>query len=83
LRAGAGAVTQVSSTLALTDVTLMRTAHMDAKQYFASPLRALAGSRQLIRYVVLDCEPTGPRQGRYQLADVQVPSSTLPVLFLA
>jgi hypothetical protein len=61
--------------------------YLDAKQFYASPFRCLAGSRQLIKYYVLDCEPCGERTGRYQLADIQVcspaPCHSTPGLGLA
>lgn len=66
---------QVSNALALTCPNSLRTMHLDAKQFYASTFRCLAGSRQLIKYFVLDCEPTGERSGRFQVADVQVRAS--------
>lgn len=63
---------QVSNTLALTCPFTLRTMHLDAKQFYAAPFRCLAGSRLLIKYCVLDCEPINERSGRFQLAEVQV-----------
>jgi nonsense-mediated mRNA decay protein 3 len=63
---------QVGNVLALMCTQQLRTVHLDAKQFFAAPFRAMANSRQLTRYVVLDCEPCGERDQRFQLADVQV-----------
>lgn len=63
---------QVSNALALTCPITLRTMHLDAKQFYAAPFRCLAGSRLLIKYCVLDCEPTDERSGRFQLAEAQV-----------
>ena len=63
---------QVSSALALTCPYTLRSIHIDAKQFFGSKFSCIAGSRQLVRYVILDCEPTGERHGRFHLAEVQV-----------
>jgi nonsense-mediated mRNA decay protein 3 len=63
---------QVTNVLALTCIHQLRTVHIDAKQFFTAPFAVMANSRQLTRYVVLDCEPTGERDQRFQLADVQV-----------
>ena len=68
---------QVSSTLALMCPFTLRTLHLDAKQFFAAPFKALAGSRLLIKYQVLDCEPNNERAGRFQLGEVQVLLSAL------
>ena len=49
--------TRVSALLTLTDPGTLREAHLNAEQYWRTPLRALMGSRQLVEYVVLDVEP--------------------------
>ena len=46
------------------------------RQFQRHPFRAVLGSRQLVEYVVLDAEPSGPATARFALADVQV--ITLP-----
>lgn len=70
---------QVSNSLLLLDPQTLRTAYMDANQYwrtgFTSGFRSLLNARQLVEYVVLDIE-TDPsassRASKYVLADVQV-----------
>ena len=65
-------VLQVSNSLALTCPFTLRTIHIDAKQFFAAPFSAIANSRLLVKYHILDCEPTRERSGRLQAAEVQV-----------
>lgn len=63
---------RVSNQLTLVDVATLRTAHVDSTAYYRAPYRALVSSRQLTEFVVLDCEPLAPPQGRWQLAEALV-----------
>lgn len=80
--------TRVSSSLLLLDPVTLRTAHLDATQFWRYPFRPLLTAKQLVEYVVLDEEEVAPpaaeqqaggRGGgggrRLQLADVQVARS--------
>jgi nonsense-mediated mRNA decay protein 3 len=51
-------------TLQQTDVT--------APVYWRNPFESLATSSDLVEFVILDIEPSGPTRGRYVLADAQV-----------
>ena len=68
--------TRASNILTFTCPFTLRQLHNDATQYFRHSFRALMGSRQLVEYVVLDSEVTGPTFGRYAVAEVQVAKSS-------
>jgi len=66
---------QVSNTLLLLDPQTLRTAYMDANQYWRTGFKPLLSAKQLVEYVVLDIETepgVSSRVGRYSLAEVQV-----------
>ncbi len=64
--------TRASNLLTFTCPATLRQVQMDATQYYRQPFKALLGSRQLVEYVVLECEVTGYAVGKLQLAEVQV-----------
>lgn len=72
-------VTRVGTSIQLTDPTTLRTASLDATQYWRNPFKALMSSRQLSEYVVLDSEPLDRRSlrcsSKYALADATVARS--------
>ena len=67
--------TRVSNTLMFLDPSTLRTAFVDATQYWRAPYKSLLSSRQLVEYVVLDVEDVERAQvihGKFSLAQVQV-----------
>ncbi|EFJ29659.1 hypothetical protein SELMODRAFT_91517 [Selaginella moellendorffii] len=71
--------TRVSNTLMLLDTQTLRSAFVDASQYWRVPYRALISSRQLVEYVVLDIEIDSPAESssqKYVLAHAQVVRSS-------
>ncbi|KAK1321814.1 hypothetical protein QJS10_CPA03g02577 [Acorus calamus] len=68
--------TKVSNRLLLLDPVSLRTAYMDAEQYWWSPFKSLLSCRQLVEYIVLDIEASGSAitiEGtKYSLAEAQV-----------
>ena len=45
---------------------------VQATAFFKQPFRAWHSSRQLVEYMVLDCEPAGPSNDKFASADIQV-----------
>lgn len=65
----------VSNSVLLLDPQTMRTAYMDANQYWRSAFRPLLSSKQLVEYIILDIETepgVASHSGRYTPAEVQV-----------
>eukprot|EP00200_Dunaliella_tertiolecta_P001812 CAMPEP_0202349826 /NCGR_PEP_ID=MMETSP1126-20121109/7151_1 /ASSEMBLY_ACC=CAM_ASM_000457 /TAXON_ID=3047 /ORGANISM="Dunaliella tertiolecta, Strain CCMP1320" /LENGTH=526 /DNA_ID=CAMNT_0048941691 /DNA_START=210 /DNA_END=1790 /DNA_ORIENTATION=+ len=63
---------KVSNQISLIDFCTLRTAHMNADVYWRMPYKAIASSKQLTEYVVLDIELEGPANGKFALAEAQV-----------
>ena len=75
-------VTRVGTSIQLTDPTTLRSANLDASQYWRNPFSAVMSSRQLSEYFVLDSEPLDRRAlsssyggSKYILADTTVARS--------
>ncbi|CAL9114334.1 unnamed protein product [Musa textilis] len=68
--------TKVTNSIALVDPFTLRSAFLDANQYWRSPFKALLTSRQLVEYIVLDVEVESAEVSvggfRYMLAHAQV-----------
>ncbi|XP_020698414.1 60S ribosomal export protein NMD3-like [Dendrobium catenatum] len=68
--------TKVSNSIALLDPFTLRSAYLDAKQYWGSPFKALLSSRQLVEYIILDVEMESSEisvgGSKYALAYAQV-----------
>eukprot|EP00246_Nothoceros_aenigmaticus_P003517 TRINITY_DN14689_c0_g1_i1.p1 TRINITY_DN14689_c0_g1~~TRINITY_DN14689_c0_g1_i1.p1 ORF type:complete len:484 (+),score=87.19 TRINITY_DN14689_c0_g1_i1:114-1565(+) len=67
--------TRVSSQLMLLDPVTLRSAYVDATQYWRAPFRALLSSKQMVEYIVLDIEQESSAtdsSGKFSGATVQV-----------
>ncbi|XP_038974173.1 60S ribosomal export protein NMD3-like [Phoenix dactylifera] len=68
--------TKISNSVTLLDPFTLRSAFLDASQYWRAPFRALLSSRQLVEYIVLDVEVESSEVtvggSRYSLAYAQV-----------
>ncbi|KAG1362052.1 60S ribosomal export protein NMD3 [Cocos nucifera] len=68
--------TKISNSVALLDPFTLRSAFLDASQYWRAPFKGLLSSRQLVEYVVLDIEVESSEVtvggSRYSLAYAQV-----------
>ncbi|WOL18574.1 60S ribosomal export protein NMD3 [Canna indica] len=68
--------TNVTNSIALLDPISLRSAFLDAKQYWRTPFRALLSSRQLVEYIVLDVEVESAEVAiggsKYMMAHAQV-----------
>eukprot|EP00850_Spirogloea_muscicola_P001308 SM000005S17105 [mRNA] locus=s5:238131:241092:+ [translate_table: standard] len=72
---------RVSNTILLLDPNTLRTAYLDATQYWRAPFRPLLSGKQLTEYVCLDIEPVsqadhGRGTAKMALADATVARST-------
>ncbi|XP_065868596.1 uncharacterized protein [Euphorbia lathyris] len=68
--------TKVTNSIALLDPLTLRQAYLDADRYWKTSFKSLLTSRQLVEYIVLDVDITGPEVivggSKYVLADAQV-----------
>ncbi|XP_065869143.1 uncharacterized protein [Euphorbia lathyris] len=68
--------TKVTKNIALLDPLTLRQCCLNADQYWRAPFKSLLTSRQLVEYIVLDVETTGPEVdvggSKYALAEAQV-----------
>lgn len=64
--------TRVGTSIHFIDPNTLRCADISHQVYWRDPFQALASSRALIEFYVMDIELTGETVGKYALADVQV-----------
>ncbi|PRP82139.1 60S ribosomal export protein [Planoprotostelium fungivorum] len=67
---------KVSSMIYLMDPFTLQTAELQGPVFWQNPFRAIASSKQMIPFMVLDVTLLGPQNGRYSLADVQIARSS-------
>ncbi|KAG8907133.1 hypothetical protein FRB99_005241 [Tulasnella sp. 403] len=63
---------RVGSAVQLMDFTTLQTADIASTIYWRAPFESICSSSDLVEFVVLDIEPSGPVNGKYVLADAQV-----------
>ncbi|KAG9024452.1 hypothetical protein FRB95_011465 [Tulasnella sp. JGI-2019a] len=68
--------TRVAGSLQLIDFTTLQTADISSTVYWRTPFDAIARSSDLVEFIVLDIEPSGPTNGKFVLADAQVTLNT-------
>ncbi|KAG8854119.1 hypothetical protein FRB96_007825 [Tulasnella sp. 330] len=68
--------TRVAGSLQLLDFTTLQTADVSSIVYWRAPFEAIARSSDLVEFIVLDIEPSGPTNGKFVLADAQVTLNT-------
>lgn len=64
--------TKVGNSLHLLDPSTLQQAEVTGPVYWRTPFDPLASVAELVEFVVLDIEPSGPTRGKYVLADAQV-----------
>ncbi|KAL7416493.1 putative NMD3-nonsense-mediated mRNA decay protein [Mrakia frigida] len=64
--------TRISNSLQLIDPTTLHSVDLPSTVYWRDPFPTLAAASDLIEFLILDVEPTGPTRGKYVLADAQV-----------
>ncbi len=65
-------VWKVSNKVRLLDPLTLKCLDIQAAQFWANPFRSIANSSLLTLYYVFDVVPRGPREGKFQLADVTI-----------
>jgi nonsense-mediated mRNA decay protein 3 len=63
---------RVGNSIHLLDPMTLQQTDVASHVYWRQPFESLATVSDLIEFVVLDCEPSGPVRGRYVLADCQI-----------
>ncbi|KAJ3376138.1 hypothetical protein GGF31_000205 [Allomyces arbusculus] len=74
---------RVANTLTIIDPNSLQGGEFSASQYWRAPFTALASTRNLSEYYVIDVEPSGMVRGKYMLADVQVGRASDDAVFWA
>lgn len=64
--------TRVGGSLQLIDPSTLQLADVPSTVYWRTPFDTIAQSSDLVEFIVLDIEPSGPTNGKYILADAQV-----------
>lgn len=64
--------TRVGSSIQLLDPSTLQSTDITAPVYWRAPFDSLATVTDLVEFMVLDIEPSGPRKGKLVLADAQV-----------
>ncbi|KAL2761077.1 hypothetical protein ACRALDRAFT_2024935 [Sodiomyces alcalophilus JCM 7366] len=63
---------KIGTSLYLVDPSTLQTADISPSVYWRAPFPALADSRQLVEFVIMDIERTGPTNGKWALAEATV-----------
>ncbi|PCH39171.1 NMD3-domain-containing protein [Wolfiporia cocos MD-104 SS10] len=63
---------RVGNSLHMLDPATLQSVEVSAPMYWRTPFDALATVTDLVEFTVLDVEPSGPRRGKWVLADAQV-----------
>src|SRR5690606_13973972 len=50
----------------------LQTAELSSDQYWRAPFQPLAGTTELVEFIVMDIEPTGVRKGKWVLGEATV-----------
>ncbi|KUI54563.1 60S ribosomal export protein NMD3 [Cytospora mali] len=63
---------RIGTSVNFLDPNTLQTAELDPNIYWRAPFVSLADAPQLVEFMVLNIEPTGPQKGRWLVADVEV-----------
>ncbi|KAI5861590.1 NMD3-domain-containing protein [Durotheca rogersii] len=63
---------RIGTSINLLDPNTLQTAEISAPVYWRAPFTSLADSKDLVEFVVMDCEPVGPSKGKWIVGEVQV-----------
>ncbi|KAK4035046.1 NMD3 family-domain-containing protein [Parachaetomium inaequale] len=63
---------RIGTSVNLLDPNTLQTAELSADAYWRAPFHPLAGSTELVEFVVMDIEPTGQRKGKWVLGEAIV-----------
>ncbi|KDQ09107.1 hypothetical protein BOTBODRAFT_37351 [Botryobasidium botryosum FD-172 SS1] len=64
--------TRVGNSIHLMDPNTLQVSDMTSQVYWRTPFESLANVSDLVEFIVLDIEPSGPTRGKFVLADAQV-----------
>lgn len=64
--------TRISGSIQVVDPITLQVADIPSNIYWRDPFPSLASVTDLVEFLVLDIEPTGPVRGKYVLADAQI-----------
>ncbi|KAK8128940.1 hypothetical protein PG984_010048 [Apiospora sp. TS-2023a] len=63
---------RVGTSINVMDPNTLQTAEISASTYWRAPFGTLAEAPDMVEFIVMDIEPSGPTNGKWILADVQV-----------
>ncbi|KAI1360410.1 NMD3 family-domain-containing protein [Xylaria arbuscula] len=67
---------KIGTSVYLLDPSTLQTADISSPVYWRAPFGALAEAKDLVEFMVMDCELIGPTKGRWVLADVELAKAT-------
>ncbi|ROT41900.1 nonsense-mediated mRNA decay protein [Sodiomyces alkalinus F11] len=63
---------KIGTSIYLVDPSTLQTADVSSAIYWRAPFAALADTRQLVEFIVMDIDRTGPTKGKWALAEATV-----------
>ncbi len=63
---------RIGTSVNLLDPNTLQTAELSADVYWRAPVMPLAGSPEMVEFIVMDIEPTGVRKGKWVLGEATV-----------
>jgi nonsense-mediated mRNA decay protein 3 len=63
---------RIGTSVNLLDPNTLQTAELSADHYWRAPFQPLAGSPEMVEFIVMDIEPTGVRKGKWVLGEATV-----------
>ncbi|KAI1182792.1 NMD3 family-domain-containing protein [Nemania serpens] len=67
---------KIGTSVYLLDPTTLQTADISSPAYWRATFGALAEAKDLVEFIVMDCELVGPTKGKWVLAEVEVARTT-------
>ncbi|XDG09894.1 hypothetical protein ABKA04_009509 [Annulohypoxylon sp. FPYF3050] len=67
---------RIGTSINVLDPNTLQTADISAPVYWRTPFGALADAQDLVEFIVMDCEPSGPTRGKWILAETQLARAT-------
>ncbi|KAK3985993.1 putative nonsense-mediated mRNA decay protein 3 [Cladorrhinum sp. PSN332] len=63
---------RIGTSINLLDPTTLETADISSDVYWRAPFSPLAGTPELVEFIVMDIAPTGVRKGKWGLSEIQI-----------
>ncbi|TGJ86720.1 hypothetical protein E0Z10_g2028 [Xylaria hypoxylon] len=67
---------KIGTSIYLLDPSTLQMAEISSPVYWRAPFGALAEAKDLVEFIVMDCELSGPTKGKWVLAEVEVARAT-------